>query len=400
VLTLGNFYQTEKDNEFCCETCPDEELKTKRSKVDESNRLSIAQRIALFEKTETSSVLKKSLSDEEKSKSLSRQLPSAAANSQALNSFLSSQIVDNEEEEEEKTLESLSSDSESDDDAPATKSDHKNSINDGSGVIPTKELTHDDNSTAHTHNNESQQQLKHVDSDAILDSSSENVNDDIELEFERLAEEAVNNPVAIPPLPVSPTAAKPSEEKSIKVEVEEEKEPQVTVEEVRDVVVKEVVERPQTPMMEEEEEVAVGQADTTQEAKAEEIDVKPEVLKEPEAVDDSNASEKQLYPGDLNPFGEDEEQSKKPAEGEAAKRPSLNPFGSCSEDEEDNNTANCRNSVTGTLHKQKPPRPPLPRTAMTLKPASTNPFGSDDDDEEPSTQIANKTPVPTPRKPL
>lgn len=121
VLTLGNFYETEKDHEYCCETCPDEE-KTRGPKVEESNRLSIAQKIALFEK-ESSNVLKKSLSDEEKSKSLHRQ---PTANSEALNSFLTKQIETQaiSDDDDDKT----SSDSDSDDEGstapPSIPSNH------------------------------------------------------------------------------------------------------------------------------------------------------------------------------------------------------------------------------------------------------------------------------------
>ncbi|KAG5682613.1 hypothetical protein PVAND_011956 [Polypedilum vanderplanki] len=405
VLTLGNFYQTEKDNEFCCETCPDEELKTKR-KVDESNRLSIAQRIALFEKTETSSVLKKSLSDEEKTKSLNRQLPSSTAatsvnsNSNALNNFLTSQIVD----DDEKTNESQSSESESDDELVnddkklfETKSDHSNSINNDSNIISTKELTQ----TTQAHQNESQEQLKQIVNDIILVSSNENV-DDIELEFEKLAEEAVNNPI---PLLVSPNIIttklstqaqeivdKEKEEPTIIIEesIESKSQPQVSVQEKNEEEKVEVIK------IEEQTKVEENKTELIEEEKLSE-----EILKEKPvtiAADISISSQKTLYPDDLNPFGDDDEQK----EEEKIKRPSLNPFGSCSEDEEED--IKFRNSNTGTLHKiQKPPRPsrpPLPRVSMTLKPASTNPFGSDDEDEESASQINNKTPVPTTRKQL
>lgn len=398
---MGNFYQTEKDNEFCCETCPDEELKTKR-KVDESNRLSIAQRIALFEKTETSSVLKKSLSDEEKTKSLNRQLPSstsaaASVNSHALNNFLTSQIDD----DDEKTNESQSSESESDDELVnddkklfESKSDH-NSISNDNNVISTKELT----MTTQAHQNESQEQLKQVVSDIILDSSNENV-DDIELEFEKLAEEAVNNPIPLlvsPNIIIKPSSHEIVEEEKIEITELVESQPQDSIQEKIEEEKVEMLKVKEQTKVEEEEEESKSELIEEEQVKVEE---KPEeeVLKEQpaaEATEISISSQTNLYPDDLNPFDEDEEEK----EEQKTKRPSLNPFGSCSEDEEEE--VKRRNSNTGTLHKpQKPPRPPLPRVSMTLKPASTNPFGSDDEDEETASQNANKTPVPTPRKQL
>lgn len=212
VLTLGNYYETENDHEYCCETCPDEE-KLNSAKVDESNRLSIAQRIALFEK-ESSSVLKKSLSDEEKSKSLSRQAP---ANSGALNSFLSTQIDGpaTSDCDESKTTESISSESESEDDEqrsanqsddiiPSSISDKNIAISDHNVIsespdnfVVTKELTNgkdveaiDDSAAT---NCESQNDIAsaHV---FVVDKKvheASPLHDDIELEFEKLAEDAL-----------------------------------------------------------------------------------------------------------------------------------------------------------------------------------------------------------------
>ncbi|CAO1389606.1 unnamed protein product [Diamesa serratosioi] len=97
LLTIGSFYETENDGEYVCDVCPDEEKNAEAKKsIDlSSQRLSIAQKIALFEK-DTSNVLKKSLSDEEKSKSLNRQnsMTSSATITLAspLNSFLAEQI--------------------------------------------------------------------------------------------------------------------------------------------------------------------------------------------------------------------------------------------------------------------------------------------------------------------
>lgn len=88
-LTLGSFYETEMDGVFCCETCPDEETIMKRNEqwdiaggsssqdmVDDyiqmdPTRKSFSEKLAMFQ-TNDKSLLQKSLSDEEKSKSLQR----------------------------------------------------------------------------------------------------------------------------------------------------------------------------------------------------------------------------------------------------------------------------------------------------------------------------------------
>lgn len=89
-LTLGSFYETETDGEFCCETCPDEEANGKQNEksnntgtsldkdtVDDyqmqmdPTRKSFSEKLAMFQ-TNDKALLQKSLSDEEKSKSLQR----------------------------------------------------------------------------------------------------------------------------------------------------------------------------------------------------------------------------------------------------------------------------------------------------------------------------------------
>lgn len=413
VLTLGNFYQTEKDNEFCCETCPDEEIKSKRtSKVDESNRLSIAQRIALFEKSETTSVLKKSLSDEEKSKSLNRQQLPSSTNSQALNSFLTSQINSEQksdaaetDDEDEKTIESLSTDSESEDEnhrkSEATSisdqkvvedsSVHNNSISSDNNVNSTKEPTEHDNAMAQTTNAQQQFEshnkliiIKDTSSvgDVVLD-TNDDVQDDIELEFEKLAEEAINNPVTITSQPKIIALTTQPEKPQIAVEINIEQKSEIVSDENKENQI--------------EDDVKVVEV-LKEEVKVEEVlkkEEEPEITTIETKVDTSNE-----YPDDLNPFGDDEEEEevKESTKNEnKGKKPSLNPFGSCSEDEEEGQHSKLQSNL------QKPPRPPPPRASITSKPVSTNPFGSDDDEVEEAAQkhsIGVKTPVPTPRKQL
>ncbi|XP_049312271.1 MICAL-like protein 1 isoform X2 [Bactrocera dorsalis] len=138
-LTPGSFYETEVDGEYCCETCPDEEVQlnatgasgedlavggvqlrqTSAEQTPTSSRLnaalpknvrsSIADRLAFFEQTKkdagagasgsseaaTSSkfLLQKSVSDEEKSKSLQR-MEAPTTSTYKMNSALSSFLND------------------------------------------------------------------------------------------------------------------------------------------------------------------------------------------------------------------------------------------------------------------------------------------------------------------
>lgn len=89
-LSPGSFYETEHDGVFCCETCPDEEPKIQLDiqNADQkspsqsqssfssetplgANRQSFSEKLAMFE-TDGRGLLQKSMSDEEKSKSLKR----------------------------------------------------------------------------------------------------------------------------------------------------------------------------------------------------------------------------------------------------------------------------------------------------------------------------------------
>uniref|UniRef100_A0A1I8PXH8 LIM zinc-binding domain-containing protein n=1 Tax=Stomoxys calcitrans TaxID=35570 RepID=A0A1I8PXH8_STOCA len=172
-LTPGSFYETEVDDQYCCETCPDEEITATnvdgggdvaaassvpppspptaeistevqlRSKLDgdvsptitRSVRSSIRDRLAFFEQKQQqttekqregsaesdSKLLQKSLSDEEKSKSLQRMENNSSAmatTSYKMNSALSNFLNDtvdnepedqNQAEEDEESLESLTS---------------------------------------------------------------------------------------------------------------------------------------------------------------------------------------------------------------------------------------------------------------------------------------------------
>lgn len=103
-LTPGSFYETEVDGEFCCETCPDEEkefaLKERLKSdvpVNEDSNKSFTEKLAMFQ-TDGKGLLQKSLSDEEKSKSLKRLTEFYSNQDQtyktnkALSSFINNQV--------------------------------------------------------------------------------------------------------------------------------------------------------------------------------------------------------------------------------------------------------------------------------------------------------------------
>lgn len=476
----------------------------------------MAQKIALFEK-ETSNVLKKSLSDEEKSKSLNRQ---PTVNSEALNSFLNKQIeLVVSDEDNEKTADSISSESESDDEEPPsndvpisdkqlTISDHKVISDSPDNFVVTKELTRDKDSEAIANTakiNFESHEAGIKGSPVIVKQTDKRVSeascdDDFESLFEQIAEDAVKSvvvhipvyadkkpAVAIPTIqvvPVSPTVDVPE---TILIEEEEDKiinvimqsEPQAldnekekqAVEVTKNILADEIsapesvaqsdhmkvvqtevekTEQPEvvaqsdhpktvhfeTPEVKQTEKQEVVQTDKNEVLETEQLEtiVQPEGLDEasddvvmqpdpePSVKDDSALfataisstiilpvkSSEEIKPeiDDSNPFDDVEEEKlqnnevhKEQKKPEPTQRPSLNPFGSCSEDEDDNQNIPVQTTrYSGTL--PKPPRPPPPKTTP-VKSASTNPFGSDDEEDESEKRpVPLRTPVPTPRKPL
>ncbi|XP_052869765.1 MICAL-like protein 1 isoform X2 [Anopheles cruzii] len=131
--------------------------------------------------------------------------------------------------------------------------------------------------------------------------------------------------------------------------------------------------------------------------------------------EESALKNEELYPSDLNPFGDEDENgakivalpgtpTMKPAP--SVRRVSTNPFGS---EDEDDDAQQPQSSPSS-----KPPRPPPPKVkstaAVNSTPVPVNPFDEDDDDAGTTEQEAEivpvvskpsprRTPVPTPRKP-
>ncbi|TMW43853.1 hypothetical protein DOY81_011067 [Sarcophaga bullata] len=132
-LTPGSFYETEVDDQYCCETCPDEELTSEMELTNENEttassstdckavelrnkfkretsptrsvRSSVKERLAFFEsqhddgETDTK-LLQKSLSDEEKSKSLQsvENYPTSYKPNKAFTSFFNNSVSGEEDD--------------------------------------------------------------------------------------------------------------------------------------------------------------------------------------------------------------------------------------------------------------------------------------------------------------
>lgn len=438
-LTLGNFYETEEDNVFCCETCPDEEtVQTRDEKPAESGRLSMAQRISMFEKDQ--SVLKKSLSDEEKSRSLKRQAEiqdlKSPASTKALNSFLAAQIDENHNKDQEQhdKVEDTSS-SESDDEPPPLPreaqpqintieiSDFSDNLENVNQLVGTSIVTKDLFAGEEKIDDEFDAILKKMAEDdeksKIIQKTPEIVKEIPTIEESIKAPEnseifesheitsitdlAITTPVIfIESIPETPAithesstnellTTKASESFDIPIEIESptkiEELPEKTVEKPLNndtdlkIVPEVVVESTEnTELINDSKDINLDvQKDEIKEVNEMEADTPVSENIVSEIRNDSKPGDFD-YPDDLNPFGDDEDE---PTPIPVKIHVSSNPFGSEDEDEMPVNRS-------GTL---KPPRPPPPK----IKPA--NPFG--DSDEEDSISEANtprRMPVPTPRK--
>lgn len=303
------------------------------------------------------------MSDEEKSKSLNRQLQSST--SPELSNFLSSQITKDESDNEEKSSSSSSEDSD----------DEKENVNLDVSDRPT---TSNENNKLSHQNVEIKVSQNSVDitiADITTNDTSENnIQDDIELEFEKLAEEAVSGsftPIIVIPKKQQPKTLETSVNKSLEIKLDEsssDKKAEQISENIHEDNIK---------------------VDSSSEDKSKQTEDSLIENEEP-----STSIKVIEYPEEKNPFGDDDEEEK--VSEEKIKRPSLNPFGSCSEDDEEEKGKSVKNYNT----LPKPPRPPPPKVEK-VKPISTNPFDSDEDNED--TNIIkelshNKTPIPTPRR--
>ncbi|XP_065073834.1 MICAL-like protein 2 isoform X2 [Ochlerotatus camptorhynchus] len=433
-LTLGSFYETETDGEYCCETCPDEEIQIaerRRSMSAEAatespvngtrenirtNRSSkLLERISFFESAP--------LSDEEKTSNMARR---AKMTSFLKDSLEKSDKLDNVTEAEKNETVPLEESSDSEDEPdrdepppspPATKPpplilETDKLIIEPTTDIATTQASNTDNieeecngsqevnniSTTERGAEESLEppassqrnsdtpdelnpitdvELITLNGTIIKDSECEHVNGESMI---NTGEEVIANTEL-------PESKEQNDEQNAEVSQETSAEAEAQPVEVPEVHV--ICEEKNDSSLSKLEEVPKNEAIIISDTVTSEISI-PDVEIHTEKQNDTFQSE-EVYPSDLNPFGDDSDESSqlpsKPVP--SARKVSTNPFGS--DDEDESQPVNA-----------KPPRPPPPKI-KPLVPA--NPFG-DDEDAEPENEIVpiiikpspRRTPVPTPRK--
>lgn len=440
-LTLGSFYETETDGEYCCETCPDEEIQIaerRRSMSSEAaidspvngarenvrtNRSSkLLERISFFESAP--------LSDEEKTSNMVRR---AKMNSFLKDSLEKADKLDNGNEAEKSApvpLDEASSDSEDEPDKnkpppspPATEPPSLALETDKLTIapappaemptMPTIQASNNDNieesneskeadTTSHNECNVEESLEVAVDESSSIPETAEKINITKDDESTTLIADTIIHPeedhdkaetitntqeevISQTDLPEDKEQkdeqnAEVAEETTAKPEAQPVQVPEVHVicEEKNDSSISNLEEVPKNEV--------INMSDTVT---SEETTLEVETPTEKPA-DDSQS--KELYPSDLNPFGEDSDEDKSQLPSKpvpSARRVSTNPFGSDDEDESQPINA-------------KPPRPPPPKIKP---PVPANPFG-DEGEDEPDNEIVpiiikpspRRTPVPTPRK--
>lgn len=421
-LTLGSFYETETDGEYCCETCPDEEIQiterrrsmssdvaeppvsNSRDNVRISRSSKLLERISFFESAP--------LSDEEKSVNMVRRAK--------MTSFLKDSLENEKEPEKtEPTPVEESSDSDTEPEGeepppipPTTEppplisqeiEQYLIESNDGnvSPQIPTTVNSEEkqngiqgtDDTITERDNNESLESPKIK---RKTSRTSDELINTIDVEPEHLKEDAIGQ------LVVDENASNEKEIHTLDTELtvtevlndEQHNEPETVEEEnnqstnvpVVNVISDETIDSNLNKLDEVPRHEAIEVSDSVIDEQK-----KSEIILESEQNQDEEPTAKEEYPSDLNPFGDDSDEDKIPIPSKpvpSARKASTNPFGSDDEDE----------SVPIS---NKPPRPPPPK----IKSVPANPFGEDDNDE-PEKEIVpvivkpspRRTPVPTPRK--
>ncbi|XP_062554920.1 MICAL-like protein 1 isoform X2 [Armigeres subalbatus] len=421
-LTLGSFYETETDGEYCCETCPDEEIQiterrrsmssdvaeppvnNSRDNVRISRSSKLLERISFFESA--------SLSDEEKSVNMVRRAK--------MTSFLKDSLENGKEPEKtEPTAAEESSDSDIEPEGeepppipPTTEPPPlisqeieqyliESTVGNESPQIPSEVNSEEkrngnqgtDESVTECDNNESLESPKIKRKTSRTSDELKNI---IDVEPENLEEDSIVQPT------VGENASNEKEKHTLDTEltvredlndelhnepekVEEEKNQSINVPEVN-VICDETIDSTLNKLDEVPNHEAIEISDIVIDEQK-----KPEIILESVQNQDQEPTAEEQYPSDLNPFGDDSDEDKTPIPSKpvpSARKASTNPFGSDDEDE----------SVPIS---NKPPRPPPPK----IKSVPANPFGEDEDDE-PEKEIVpvivkpspRRTPVPTPRK--
>lgn len=421
-LTLGSFYETETDGEYCCETCPDEEIQiterrrsmssdvveppvnNSRENVRISRSSKLLERISFFESAP--------LSDEEKSVNMVRRAK--------MSSFLKNSLENSKDlEKTEPTPLEQSSDSDKESEGeerppilPATEPPpliseeiDKIVIESTVDIVPPQVPSTVNIEEKHNNQQEPEETITERDSNESLESpvttnnastTADELKLSIDVEPKQMEEDSVVQIV------VDENTSHENGDIAVDTEptvTEDLNDEQCNEQENKTGKTEQLTEVPEVNVIcDEKNDSTLNNPDEVPKHEAIEIsDIVIEEQKHPEVVLQSEQKQedepisKEEYPSDLNPFGDDSDEDKmkipsKPVP--SARKASTNPFGSDDEDE----------SQPVSI---KPPRPPPPK----IKPVPANPFG-DDGDDEPEKEIVpvivkpspRRTPVPTPRK--
>nr|XP_029718713.1 MICAL-like protein 1 isoform X2 [Aedes albopictus]XP_029718715.1 MICAL-like protein 1 isoform X2 [Aedes albopictus]XP_029718716.1 MICAL-like protein 1 isoform X2 [Aedes albopictus]XP_029718717.1 MICAL-like protein 1 isoform X2 [Aedes albopictus]XP_029718718.1 MICAL-like protein 1 isoform X2 [Aedes albopictus] len=439
-LTLGSFYETETDGEYCCETCPDEEIQIaerrrsmssevgateaavngSRENVRTSRSSKLLERISFFESAP--------LSDEEKTSNMVRRAK--------MSSFLKDSLEKSDKLESDKEVDKIeptpleeSSESEEEPELeeippslPATEPPPSPPSVETPPIASDQITELVNESTIENVPNIVQSTVgledklngnKESNSTTIVCDSHESPESPEKSHEPPETSEELNNAIAIEPVTLNDDSVcklngeetTPREVEKIVVDAElSTKDSQNDAEDVEPE--KEAVKEDQPMQVPEVNVISEEEIDTTVSNPEEVPKNEAIVISDNTTTEQTNAevtpqsAEKheeesivqEQYPSDLNPFGDDSDEDKVRAPSKPvppARKVSTNPFGSDDEDE------------TQPVS-MKPPRPPPPKI-RPLVPA--NPFDEDGDDE-PENEIIpvivkpspRRTPVPTPRK--
>ncbi|EAT41353.1 AAEL007011-PA [Aedes aegypti] len=437
-LTLGSFYETETDGEYCCETCPDEEIQIaerrrsmssevtespvngSRENVRTSRSSKLLERISFFESAP--------LSDEEKTSNMVRRAKMSSFLKDSLEKPDKLDDFKEPEKNDQPTRLEDSSDSEDEPEQeesppslPATDPPPSSPATEPAPTISEEtnkivvELTIDDLPTDVSSKVDMDENLNiQKESDAIIaerdnyESLESPVKSHKPLETSEKLNKDVTEPV---PLQEDATLQLDSNENSLnemeKIAVDSETPVEHDLKEEKHKEQENDVEKENQPIQVPEvnvicderidytisnpEEVPKNEAIVISDIATAETTTMEDISQPIERQEDEPTTN-EAYPSDLNPFGDESDEDKVRAPSKPVPpvgKVSTNPFGS--DDEDETQTVNA-----------KPPRPPPPKIKP---PVPANPFDEDGDDEPEKDIIPviikpspRRTPVPTPRK--
>lgn len=448
-LTLGSFYETETDGEYCCETCPDEEIRLSerrrsiaetgtppveittngnREGVRVSRSSKLLDRISFFESAP--------LSDEEKTSNLVRR----AKISSFLKNTLDGDVLDNGHKTEQKqAIESVDPSAESEDETepeddpppppaseppilavrdndplliePNGNEDSKNTqitVHDSTASSATNqdkvEDVHDESEVAKpatvangTNMEESQE------SPILIRRESAITPDIVESNASTPKDDVDEIPETECPKTEKRTSDNISERQSIELtgpitEIERDREQSDQPINHSEMVTDNTTSVPNAEENTEQQTTHDDGEEVPHSASEKAVITVPETdssitVAVPELKEDNEMIDNEQYPSDLNPFGDESDEESSNVKNNKPNIPvrkiSTNPFGSDEENEP---------VPTAT----KPPRPPPPKIKSAVP---ANPF-DDEVEDEPENEIIpvivkpspRRTPVPTPRK--